>query len=143
MKRVVYVNFRGKKVVPKGFRVDKENDGNLRFRKLLEADRALFAEKKYELPSGPNCPKDEDIVALVSFAGRFLHEDSEQGKKMTAVFEHLETCERCDALCRKTLIEIKYQNNTPAAGNNGRTSPTKEESSIANPTYVDFKKNEG
>jgi len=107
MKKVIYVNFQKKNVVPEGFRVDKENDRNVIFRKFLEADRALFAEKKWELPLGSNCPGDEDIIALATFGGRFLHEESEQGKRMTAAFKHLETCERCDALCRKTVLERK------------------------------------
>jgi len=105
MKRIIYVDFRKKEVVPKGFHVVKEHDANLRHKKWLEEDRALLAEKKWELPLGPDCPGDDDIITLATGGGRFLHEESEQGRKMTAVFKHLETCERCDALCRKTVLE--------------------------------------
>ena len=138
MKKVVYVHFRKKKVAEDGFPVDKERDANMVFRKLLDDDRALFEEKKYNLPRGPNCPKDEDIIALATEVG-IIDDKGERGKTMATVFAHLEDCERCDALCRKAHLESKYSRDNHDAGSDGRATHPTGKAKPADPAYVDFK----
>jgi hypothetical protein len=107
MAKVVYVDFQKRSVVPEGFCVEKERDMNVIYQKHLTSIRTLLKEKKWELPQGPNCPGDEECLALATDGGCLLYDESEQGKRMTAVFEHVKTCERCEALCRKTVLETK------------------------------------
>jgi hypothetical protein len=101
--RILFMDFKGKKEIPDGFKVDKVNDENVTYRKNRRLLDEVYREKKYELPPGPRCQREGKIIAAARSEGPCNSIDD--AFYILSAKRHISECARCQAIYDRARLE--------------------------------------
>ena len=102
-RRIIFLDFKGKKEIPEGFMVEKKNDENLTYRQNRRLLDEVYREKKYEMPPGPRCQREGKIIAAARAEGPCNSIDD--AFYILSAKRHISECARCQAIYDKARLE--------------------------------------